>query len=109
VTLHDGLYCAKFETSLGAAFGVLVVTGERLCGGDESFAYFGTQWPMRKGFMAKLETMRHADGQASVFSREPAQIHLVGQLNSIGAVCTGTAAGDPGLIFKVVLKFITAW
>jgi hypothetical protein len=108
VTLHDGLYCAEFETSLGVASGILVVTGDRLRGGDESFAYFGTQSPTRKGFTAILETMRHSDGQASVFSREPVQIHLVGQPVDIGAVCTGTAAGEPGLIFKVVLKFITA-
>jgi hypothetical protein len=106
VTLHDGLYCTEFETTLGAASGILIVTGSRLCGGDESFAYFGTQSPTRKGFTAKLETMRHSDGQASIFSKEPVQIHLVGQLNGIRAVCTGTAAGVPGLIFKVVLKFI---
>jgi hypothetical protein len=106
VTLSDGLYSVEFETLLGAGSGVLVVSDSKLRGGDGTFAYFGTQWPTGNGFTAEIETKRHSEGRASVFNMEPAHIRLVGRLDGVNAVCTGTAAEAPGLIFKVVLKFI---
>jgi hypothetical protein len=106
VTLDDGLYSVAFETPLGAGSGVLVVTGDKLRGGDEAFAYFGTQSPTSNGFTAEIDTKRHSEGRASVFKREPVHIHLVGKLDGVNAVCTGTAAEVPGLIFKVILNFI---
>ena len=108
MTLDDGLYSVAFETPLGAGSGVLVVTGDKLRGGDEAFAYFGTQAATSNGFTAEIETKRHSEGRASVFNMEPAHIRLVGKLDGVNAVCTGTAAEAPGLIFKVVLKFIAA-
>jgi hypothetical protein len=108
VTLSDGLYSVEFETLLGAGSGVLVVSGSKLRGGDGTFAYFGTQSPTGNGFTAEIETKRHSEGRASVFNMEPAHIRLVGRLDGVNAVCTGTAAEAPGLIFKVVLKFIAA-
>jgi hypothetical protein len=108
VTLSDGLYSVEFETLLGAGSGVLVVSGSKLRGGDGTFAYFGTQSPTGNGFTAEIETKRHSEGRASVFNMEPAHIRLAGRLDGVNAVCTGTAAEAPGLIFKVVLKFIAA-
>jgi hypothetical protein len=108
VTLDDGLYSVAFETLLGAGSGVLIVTGDKLRGGDEAFAYFGTQSPTRHGFTAEIDTKRHSEGRASVFNREPVHIQLVCKLDGVNAICTGTAAEVPGLIFKVVLNFIAA-
>jgi hypothetical protein len=108
VTLDDGLYSVAFETPLGAGSGVLVVTGDKLRGGDEAFAYFGTQSPTSHGFTAEIDTKRHSEGRASVFNSEPVHIQLVCKLDGVNAVCTGTAAEAPGLIFKVVLNFVAA-
>jgi hypothetical protein len=40
--LADGIYSVHFETPLGEGSGVVVVDGDKLRGGDASFAYFGT-------------------------------------------------------------------
>ena len=105
--LADGIYSVHFETPLGEGSGVVVVDGEKLRGGDASFAYFGTLRPTANGFSAEIETRRHSEGRASVFSKEPVHIHLVGKSDGANAVCTGTAAEVPGLIFKAILHFIS--
>jgi len=105
--LADGIYSVLFETPVGKGSGVVVVTGEKLRGGDATFAYFGTLKPTANGFSAEIETRRHCEGRASVFNREPVHIHLVGRSDGANAVCTGTAVEVPGLIFKAVLNFIS--
>jgi hypothetical protein len=107
--LADGIYSVHFETPLGQGSGVVVVTGKRLRGGDATFAYFGTIKHTKNGFTAEIETKRHSQGRDSVFNREPVHIHLVGKSDGLNAVCTGTAAEVPGLIFKAVLNFISEW
>src|SRR5258707_15252257 len=104
--LADGIYSVHFETLAGEGDGVVVVTGDKIRGGDATFAYFGTLTQTDNGFTAHLETKRHAEGRASVFNMEPVHIHLTGKSEGQNAVCTGTAVEVPGLIFKAVLKFI---
>ena len=82
------------------------MTGDKIRGGDATFAYFGTLTQTDNGFTALLETKRHAQGRASVFNMEPVHIHLTGKSEGANAVCTGTAVEVPGLIFKAVLNFI---
>ncbi len=84
----------------------MVVTGDKIRGGDAAFAYFGTLTQTDNGFTAQLETKRHAQGRASVFNMEPVHIHLTGKSEGPNAICTGTAVEVPGLIFKAVLTFI---
>lgn len=105
--LADGIYSVHFETPIGERSGVVVVTGEKMRGGDATFAYLGTIKPTANGFSAETETRRHSEGRASVFNMEPVHIHLVGKSDGANAVCTGTAAEVPGLIFKAVLNFIS--
>ena len=104
--LADGIYSVHFETLAGEGDGVVVVTGDKIRGGDAAFAYFGTLTQTDNGFTAQLETKRHAEGRASVFNMEPVHIHLTGKSEGPNAVCTGTAVEVPGLIFKAVLNFI---
>ena len=77
MTLQDGLYSIEVQTPLGAESVVLIVSGNRLRGGDDTFAYSRTQSPARRGFIAEIETKRHSEGRASVFTKEPGHIHLV--------------------------------
>jgi hypothetical protein len=105
--LADGIYSVHFETPIGEGSGVVVVIGEKLRGGDATFAYFGTIRSTANGFSAEIETRRHSEGRASVFNREPVHIHLVGRSDRANAICTGTAVEVPGLIFKAVLNFIS--
>jgi hypothetical protein len=104
--LADGIYSVHFETPAGKGSGIVVLTGERLRGGDATFAYFGTLTQTGNGFRAKITTKRHSEGRASVFNLEPVHIDLMGRSDGLNAVCTGTAVEVPGLIFKAVLKFI---
>lgn len=104
--LADGIYSVHFETLAGEGDGVVVVTADKIRGGDAAFAYFGTLTQTDNGFTAELETKRHAQGRASVFNMEPVHIHLAGKSEGPNAVCTGTAVEVPGLIFKAVLTFI---
>ncbi len=104
--LPDGIYSVHFQTPADDGDGVVVITGERLRGGDASFAYFGTVTQTGNGFSAKLETKRHSAGRPSIFKKEPVHIHLVGKSDGKNAVCTGTSPEAPGLIFKAVLKFM---
>ena len=105
--LADGIYSVHFETPIGEGSGVVVVAGEKISGGDATFAYFGTLKPTANGFSAEIETRRHSEGRASVFNREPVHIHLVGRSDGANAVCTGTAVEVPGLIFKAILNFMS--
>jgi hypothetical protein len=82
--LADGIYSVHFETLAGEGDGVVVVTGDRIRGGDGAFAYFGTLAQTDNGFTAQL-------GRASVFNMEPVHIHLTGKSEGANAVCTGTA------------------
>jgi hypothetical protein len=104
--LVDRIYSVHFETPAGKGNGVVVLSGERLRGGDASFAYFGTFLQTGDGFRAKLSTKRHSEGRNSIFKLEPVHIELMGRSNGLNAVCTGTAVEVPGLIFKAVLRFI---
>jgi hypothetical protein len=105
--LADGIYSVHFQTPVGDGDGVVVVSGDKLRGGDAAFAYFGTITQTDNGFSARIVTKRHAAGRASVFNMEPVHIQLVGKSDGENAVCTGTATEVPGLIFKAVLKFIS--
>jgi hypothetical protein len=105
--LAGGLYRVEFETLAGSGTGIVVVSGDKIRGGDAAFAYFGFLKPKDNGFLAEIETRRHSPGRASVFNREPVHIQLMGVSDGPNAICTGTATEVPGLIFKVVLTFIS--
>ena len=104
--LADGIYSVHFETLAGQGDGIVVVTGEKLQGGDASFAYYGLLEQTNNGFSIQIETKRHSEGRASVFNMDSVHINLIGKSEGLNAVCTGTAEEVPGLIFKAVLRFI---
>jgi hypothetical protein len=104
--LDDGIYSVHFETPAGQGDGVVVVTGDKIRGGDAAFAYFGSLEPTNNGFSVQIETKRHSQARASVFNMDSVHINLIGKSDGLNAVCTGTAVEVPGLIFKAVLKFI---
>ena len=104
--LADGIYSVHFETPAGQGEGIVVVTGDKLRGGDASFVYFGQLEQTSNGFSIQIETKRHSQARASVFNMESVHINLVGKSDGLNAVCTGTAEEVPGLIFKAMLKFI---
>lgn len=104
--LEDGIYRVHFETLKGHGDGIVVVTGDKIRGGDAAFVYFGSQQQTNNGFSMQLETKRHSQARASVFNMESVHINLIGKSDGLDAVCTGTAEEVPGLIFKAVLQFI---
>jgi len=105
--LAEGIYKVQFETLMGAGSGIVVVSGDRIRGGDDAFAYFGKLKPTENGFTADIETKRHSPGRPTVFNMEPVNIQLTGMFDGPNAICTGTAKQVPGLIFKVVLTFVS--
>jgi hypothetical protein len=104
--LVDGIYSVHFETLVAQGDGIVVVAGDTLRGGDASFVYYGRVEHSENGFTAQIETRRHSQGRPSVFSMESVHIHLTGKSEGLDAICTGTAAEVPGLIFKASLKFL---
>ena len=99
---------AKWEP--GPSFsvtGFVLVSGDKIRGGDVAFAYFGTIKRTYNGFIAELHSMPHSPGPTSVFNVEPVDIQLTGIIDGANAICTGTAKQVPGLIFKAVLTFIS--
>jgi hypothetical protein len=104
--LAEGIYTVQFETLVGSGKGIVVVSGDKVRGGDEAFAYFGSLTRTDNGFTAEIETKRHSPGRPSVFNMEPVHIQLTGMMDGLNAVCTGTSEQVPGLIFKAVLTFI---
>jgi hypothetical protein len=84
--LADGIYSVHFETPAGKGSGIVVLTGERLRGGDATFAYFGTLTQTGNGFRAKITTKRHSECRASVFNLEPVQVELLGRSDGLNAV-----------------------
>ena len=86
--LADGIYSVHFETLAGEGDGVVVVSGDKIRGGDATFAYFGTLTQTDNGFIAQLETKRHAQGRAcrsqallefSTFRQKGLCLHCVGK------------------------------
>jgi T3SS negative regulator,GrlR len=65
--LADGIYRVQFETLVGSGTGIVVVSRDKIRGGDPAFAYFGTLQRTDNGFVADIETKRHAPGRSSVF------------------------------------------
>src|SRR5436853_7303800 len=104
--LADGIYSVTFETPVGQGDGIVLVTGEKIQGGDASFVYYGFVEQTNNGFSIQIETKRHSEARASVFNMDSVHINLIGKSEGRNAVCTGTAEEVPGLIFKAVLKFI---
>jgi hypothetical protein len=81
--LADGIYSVHFETPAGKGSGIVVLTGERLRGGDAAFAYFGTLTQTGSGFRAKIATKRHSEGRASVFNLEAGPHRAAGQIRRL--------------------------
>jgi len=52
--LVDGIYSVHFETPVGQGDGIVVVTGEKLRGGDASFVYYGLLEQTSNGFSIQI-------------------------------------------------------
>jgi hypothetical protein len=75
-----GIYRVQFETLAGSGTGIVVVSGDKIRGGDAAFAYFGSLKRTDNGFVAEIETRRHSPGRSSVFNMEPVDISAHGYI-----------------------------
>lgn len=64
--LRDGTYAVRFKAGAGGGAGVVVLSGEKLRGGDSAIVYEGTISQDRDNFTAHVQTRRHTAGMPSV-------------------------------------------
>lgn len=89
--MDDGLYKIGFRTRLGSGYGVVVLQGGRIIGGDSSSFYVGSYVIHGARFKASLQLDRHTiiPVLRSVFGVERARIELEGVSSARTRSCRG--------------------
>jgi hypothetical protein len=98
-------YSVWFKTPVGEGAGVVEFDpGDKLHGGDSTFAYDGS-WSQDGGrFRATLSAKRVVPGPPGLFGMDELDIVIAGQSDGgPSVVCTGFAKQSPGLKLEVVL------
>lgn len=100
-----GLYKVEFETPRGKALGVVHAEGGKIRGGSSAFVYVGSYTQDGHSIAGKVSSKRHtADSNLpSVFGFDEVTIAFQGAVKGDFAICEGTAAEVPSLVFKAVL------
>jgi len=103
--LSDGLYKVSFQTPLGIGFGVAVLNGGTLLGGDSSIYYVGNYVLDGGTISAEITINEHSavHGSESVLGTSRATLRLVGTAGDDSARFTGEAREAPGLAFRASL------
>ena len=106
MSLSPGLYKIEFSTQLGSGYGLVVMDGGRVRGGDAAFAYVGTYQEDGDRFSVDVVTSRHTPTPAitSLFGRDDAKVHLHGDTSGSVIDLEGHAAEAPDITFKAVLS-----
>jgi hypothetical protein len=103
--MHEGLYAIEFHLPTGKGYGVVVIAGGHIRGGDSTIFYVGEYQLTGDNFSATATTGRHAPGQA-LFGRDVVHITLNGSFSGHDGKFKGSAAEAPGLVLNGALKLI---
>ncbi len=105
--MQDGLYKAEFQTPMGVGYGVVVLSGGTLRGGDSMMYYVGTYSESGGQFTASVEVDVHSTvpGMVSVFGPGKNRVHidLKGQSTADSANAQGSSPQAPGVGFSTSL------
>lgn len=105
--MQDGLYKAAFKTPIGEGFGVVVLSGGTLRGGDTMMYYVGTYSEDGGRFTASLDVDSHSNvpEMMSVFGPGKNRVHidLSGTSSGDSASAKGSSPQAPGIGFSVAL------
>jgi hypothetical protein len=106
MALSDGLYKVSFQTPLGAGYGVIVVEGSSMMGGDSSMYYVGSIDQNGDDFTAEVMAREHTSvpGMGSVFGVPEAKIILQGTSVGKKATAQGSSPDAPGVSFTATLE-----
>ncbi|MFS0721022.1 hypothetical protein [Brevundimonas phoenicis] len=104
--MDDGLYKIGFRTRLGSGYGVVVLQGGRIIGGDSSSFYVGSYVIHGARFKASLQLDRHTiiPVLRSVFGVERARIELEGDILGQDALMSGSSPDAPEVSFEAVMS-----
>ncbi|MGW8704600.1 hypothetical protein ACWGLL_00545 [Brevundimonas sp. NPDC055814] len=104
--MDDGLYKIGFRTRLGPGYGVVVLQGGRIIGGDSSSFYVGSYVIHGARFKASLQLDRHTiiPVLRSVFGVERARIELEGDILGQDALMSGSSPDAPEVSFEAVMS-----
>lgn len=109
--MEDGLYKAAFKTPMGEGYGVVVLSGGALQGGDSMMYYVGTYSETGGQFTASVEVDKHSSvpGMESVFGPGNNRVHidLNGQSTADSATAKGSSPQAPSIGFGVTLTRLT--
>lgn len=105
--MQDGLYKAAFQTPMGEGYGVVVLSGGTLRGGDSMMYYIGTYTENGGQFTASVDVDVHSTvpGMVSVFGPSKNRVHidLQGQSTAESATAKGSSPQAPGIGFNAKL------
>ena len=99
----DGFYKARFTTSGGESGGVMMLTGGKLCGGNDDIMFTGSYTQTADGISANLVTKRQSL-QTSGLLRDDLKINLIGRGGFQNITCIGSSPQLPGVEMKVILE-----
>jgi len=105
--MEDGLYKVTFATPMGEGYGVVVLKGGELRGGDSMMYYVGTYSENGGDFSASVDVNVHSQvaGMVSVFGPGVNRVHLdlSGKSLGSGATAKGSSPQAPGVGFSATL------
>lgn len=104
--MDDGLYKIGFRTRLGSGYGVVVLQGGRIIGGDSSSFYVDSYVIHGARFKASLQLDRHTiiPVLRSAFGVERARIELEGDILGQDALMSGSSPDAPEVSFEAVMS-----
>ena len=107
--LAPGLYKIEFSTQLGTGYGLVVMEGGKVRGGDAAFAYVGRYHEEGERFFVEVATSRHTPTPAitSLFGTDDAKVHLQGDSSGSVINLEGRAAEAPDVTFKAILSHLS--
>ncbi|MEQ8404124.1 MAG: GrlR family regulatory protein [Oceanicaulis sp.] len=102
--MDAGLYLARFRTPLDDASGIIVVTGDRVHGGDSGMYYTGQITGEDNAIKVRLRVRQHDDSRPSVFGEvDDFTLVLTGRRKGADYHFEGRADRGPSLRFEAVL------
>lgn len=108
MSISPGTYKVEFTTPLGRGFGVVVVEGGKVRGGDSGMLYVGSYQETGDEFSAKIEISRHSNtgAESSVLGVDNATINLSGRSRGNVITTQGSSPQAPNVPFQALLSRI---
>jgi hypothetical protein len=101
--MHEGLWTVEFVSSNRFGRGVLIITADKLLGGDDGFYYSGSWNKTGNNFDATITVIKYNPNAIAVFGNiDHFQINLRGQIDEYQFNAIGTIVNNPQAQMKII-------